>query len=183
MKSITRIAAATICGALTLGAAMSAIAADIEDATPTPAPILNTDIGGRDLTFLTDTAHQIALLAQISELASKQAVTPEVQTEAATVAKEQADALAALQKIADGYHVPLDTDLDGDGTKLLTTLQADKGPKFDKSYLDAQADAAQALAASLTAGATSSDPGIKAFAQTSLTQLKAEQERVRKLGF
>jgi uncharacterized protein (DUF1800 family) len=183
MKSIKRIAAATLCGALTLGAGLSAMAADIEDATPTPAPILSTDIGGRDLAFLTGAAHQIALLAKISELAGKQAVTPEVQAEAATVAKEQTDAMAALEKIADGFHVPLDTAPDAAGAKLVKALRAKKGPKFDKSYLDAQADAGHALEATLTAGAASSQADIKAFAQSGLVRLKAEEAQVRKLGF
>jgi len=183
MKSNKRIAVATICATLTLRAGMSATATAIEDATPTPAPILSTDISGRDLAFLTDAAHQMALLAKISGMASKQAVTPEVQTEAATVAKEQTDAMTALQKIADGFHVPLDTELYDDDIKLVKALEAEKGLKFDKSYLDAQADADQALEASLTAGAASSDSGIKAFSQSGLATLKAEQDRVRKLGF
>jgi predicted outer membrane protein len=178
MKLTLRLTAA-MCGAFTL----CAVAKDIEDATPTPAPLLSTDISGSDLSFLTSAAHDIALLAKISELASKHATIPEVQAEAATVLKEQTDAMAALQKLAAGYHVSLDTELYGDDQRLVKSLDADKGLKFDKAYLDAQADADQALQASLTTGAASSDAGIKAFAHEALTRLKAEQDRVRRLGF
>jgi hypothetical protein len=180
MKRIMRITA-TVCGAITLCAA--AQAKDIEDATPTPVPILSTDISGGDLAFLTSASHQIALLIKLSELASARAVTPEVKAEAATVAKDQTDAMTALQKIAAGYHVPLDTALYDDDQRLVKNLDVQKGLKLDKAYLDAQADAGQALEASLTAGAASSDAGIKAFAQDGLAKLKQEQGRARKLGF
>jgi hypothetical protein len=178
MKFIFRITAA-----IALTATTQVIAKDIEDATPTPAPILSTDISGSDLGFLTGAAHQMALLSKISELASKQAVTPQVQSEAAATMKEQTNAITALQKIAAGYHVPLDTELQDEDMRLLKSLEAEKGLKFDKDYLDAQTDANHALEATLTAGAASSDAGIKAFAQDGLSRLKQEQDRVRKLGF
>jgi hypothetical protein len=180
MKRMTRITA-TLCGAFTLCAA--AQGKDIEDSTPTPAPIISTDISGSDLTFLTDAARQIALLKTLSTLASKSAVTPEVQAEASAVVKDQTDALTALQKIAAGDHVSLDTGLHDADQRLAKSLRSQKGLKLDKAYLDAQADADHALEASLTAGAASSDAGIKAFAQNNLAKLKQEQDRVRKLGF
>jgi putative membrane protein len=178
MKRIMRITAA-----LALCTGMQAVAKDAEDATPTPAPIFSTDISGSDLGFLTGVAHDMALLTKISALASKQAATPEVQAEAATVVKDQTDAMTALQKLADGFHIPLDTELPAGDARTVKSLKAQKGLKFDKAYLDAQADADHVLETSLTNGAASSDAGIKTFAQKSLAYLKQEEDRVRKLGF
>ena len=53
--------------------------------------------------FFTGAAPQMALLARIADLAKKQAVTPEVQAEAATVSKEQTDAAARLKTLAAAY--------------------------------------------------------------------------------
>jgi len=169
--------------ALAGAAAIStAAAADIEDATPTPAPILSTEISGSELGFLMDAAPQIALLVHLAELAKTRAVTPEVQSEAATVSKEQTAAAGQLKDLATHNNVPLTGDPDDQGAKILATLHDLSGVKFDKAFLDAQADAQDALETTLNTGAASSDPAIKAFATANLQTLKQERDRVRKLG-
>jgi predicted outer membrane protein len=169
--------------ALILGAmAVCAMGKEIEDATPTPAPILTTDISGSDLAFFMGAGPQMALLARMCDLAKKQAVTPEVQAEAATASKEQADAGARLKALAAGKGVTVADEPDDQGKGILQALDQLKGVKFDKSFLDAQADAEDALETSLNAGAGSSDKEIKALAEAGLETLKQERERVKKLG-
>jgi len=168
--------------ALAVAAVLPATAVDVEDATPTPAPILSTEIGGRDLGFLMGAAPQIALLAGLADLAKSRAVTPEVQSEAATVSKEQTAAAAQLKDLAARDHVSLGGDPDDQGGKVLADLRKLDGVKFDKAFLDAQADAQDALETTLNGGATSSDQSIKTFATANLQTLKEERDRVRKLG-
>jgi len=170
------------CAAMLTGAAVSAGAGGPEEAAPTPAPLLSTEISGSDLMFLTGAAPQMALLAELSDLAKKNAVTPEVQSEAATTWREQTDAAARLKALAGRVHVPVAAEPDDAGKQVLDALGKAKGMKFDKLFLDAQGDAQDQLEASLESGASSSDGEIKAFAQAGLGTLKQERERVRKLG-
>ena len=175
--------AAMLGGAALLGgAAISAPGRDIEDAPPPPSRLLSTEISGSDLAFFMGAAPRMALLAGLSELARKRAVTPEVQAEAELVWKEQTAAAARLKELADHLHVPLETAPDGPGKTVLQAVGKLKGLQFDKSLLDAQGDARDLLETSLEAGAGSADETIKAFAEAGLETLKAERERVRKLG-
>jgi predicted outer membrane protein len=164
------------------GSGVTATAAPIEDATPTPAPILSTEISGRDLGFFMGTAPEIALLVQLADLAKTRAVTPEVQAEAATVLKEQTAASGQLKDLAGRNHVPLPDGPGDDGGKVLIDLRKLDGVKFDKAFLDALGDAQDSLETALTGGAGSADPNIKAFASTNLQTLKQERDRIRKLG-
>ena len=157
-------------------------AADIEDATPTPAPILSTEISGSDLGFLMGAGSQFALLVHLADLAKTHAVTPEVKAEATTISKEQTAAAAQLKDIATRDNVPLADDPDDEGHKVLAALGKLDGVKFDKAFLDAQADAQDALETTLNGGASSTDANIKTFATANLQTLKLERDRVRKLG-
>jgi putative membrane protein len=168
--------------ALAGATAVSATAADIEDATPTPAPILSTEISGSELGFLMDAGQQISLLVRLADLAKTRAVTPEVKAEAATVSKEQSPAAAQLKDLAASDHVPLSDGPGDDGGKVLATLRTLSGVKFDKAFIDALADAQDALGTALNTGATLSDPAMKAFAAANLQTLKVEGDRIRKLG-
>jgi hypothetical protein len=180
MKRMTWIAAAVF--ATMAGAVICRAAAGPEEATPAPREILSTEISGSDLAFLTGAAPRMALLARLSELAKKEAVTPEVQAEAAQTSKEQTEAAGRLAELAGRLHVPVAQEPDGPGRMVLQTLGKLKGVKFDKSYLDAQGDAQDSLETSLEAGAASTDETIKAFAEAGLETLKQERARVRKLG-
>jgi predicted outer membrane protein len=177
MKRFTR-TTALILGAI----ALCAMGKEIEDATPTPAPILTTDISGGDLVFFTGAAPQMALLARLSDLAKNRAETPEVQAEAAMVLKEQTDAVERLKALAAGKGVTVAGEPDDQGKAILKSVDALKGVKFDKSYLDALTDAEDALEPSLNAGAGSSDKEIKALATAVQGTLKQERDRVKKLG-
>jgi predicted outer membrane protein len=124
----------------------------------------------------------MALLAQLSELAKKRAVTPEVQAEAATLWKEQTDAATQLKALAAKNEVTVTDEPDRQGLKVLQSLSKLGGVKFDKSFLDAQSDAQDTLETTLELGSKSRDADIKALAQADLDILKAERDRVRKLG-
>jgi len=177
MKRLALGAAALLAATLT-----ALCAAGPEEATPTPAPIVSTEISGSDLGFFTGAARQTALLVRVSGLAKRHAVTPEVQAVAAAVWQEQTDAAARLKKLAERKQAPLPEEPDGEGKKLLQTLGKLTGPKFDKSCLDALGDAQDALETSLEAGAASMDGEIKAFAVAGLGTLKQERQRVSRLG-
>ncbi len=181
MKRFARTTAVLLAAILGRAAICSA-ATDVEKTAATPAPILSSEISGSDLAFLTGAASRLALLAQLAELAKKQAFTPEVKAEAASVASEQTDAAARLKVLAARMRVTLPEEPDSEGKMVLQTLGKLKGVKFDKSFLDAQADAQAQIETSLHAGADSSDGDIKAFAEAGLRTLKQERERVRKLG-
>ncbi len=84
--------------------------------------------------------------------------------------------------LAASKHVQLSGDLGSRDAELLVGLAKLKGPKFDKSYLDALGDAQTQFETSLDAAATSSDRDIKSFADATLATLKQERDRVRKLG-
>jgi predicted outer membrane protein len=163
-------------------AVISATAADIEDATPTPAPILSTEISGRDLGFFMGAAPEIALLMQLADLAKTHAVTPEVQAEAATVLKEQTAAAGQFKQLAERDHIPLSDSPDDAGGNVVADLRKLDGVKFDKAFLDALGDAQDGLETALNTGASSADPDIKSFATANLQTLKQERDRIRKLG-
>jgi len=167
--------------AMMLGAAAVCAAAP-EDAPAPKAPILSTDLDGRDLAFFDAASRQTALVVRLSGLAVKHAVTPEVQEMAAAIGKEQADAAGKLIALADQKHLPMSMEPDGQGRKQLDAIEKLAGAKFDKSYLDALGDAQDALAATLDAGAGSADKDIKQYAEAGIEILKQERERVKKLG-
>ncbi|MGA3170758.1 MAG: DUF4142 domain-containing protein [Chthoniobacteraceae bacterium] len=154
-----------------------------EYATPAPAAILSTEISGGDLVFFTGAGPETALIKEISALAEKRAVTPEVKALAIAVLKEQTDAAAQLSALAAARDVPIPQGPDGEGRKELATLAKMEGPRFDKSFLDALGDAQDLLETSLEAGAGSSDKEIKAYAEAGLERLKKERDGVRRLGF
>jgi predicted outer membrane protein len=146
------------------------------------SPIITTDISGSDLAFFMGTARESALIARLSDLAKTHAVTPEIQTLAAAISKEQSDVVARLKSLAARKSVPLPAEPDGAGRKQLQTLAAISGPRFDKTYLNALSDAQNALDSSLGAGATSTDKDIMALAQAGQGMLKSERSQLRKLG-
>jgi predicted outer membrane protein len=165
-----------------LGAAAIAAPRDAEYSAPPPQPILSTDLSGSDLVFFTGAARQTALLVLLSGLGKAHAVTPEVQTVAAAIWKDQADAAARLKDLADKKHIPLDGDSDASARKQLQALASLKGVRFDKSCLDTIGDTQDLLETSLEAGSASTDKDIKAFADAGLGALKQERERVSRLG-
>lgn len=163
-------------------------AAPGSQSTPSPTPaaaaagIITTDISGSDLTFFTGSARAAALITQLSGLAKTRAVTPQVQIVAAAIAKEQADACAALEVIAVREHIRLPREPDAAVRKQLEALGKLHGAKFDKSYLEALGEAQDSLEGGLTAGASSTNKDIKACAEAGLATLKQERDRVAKLG-
>ena len=163
-------------------AAVCALAKDAEYASPPATQILSTELSGSDLVFFARAARQTALLVRLSEMAKGRAATPEVQAVAAAAWKEQTEAAARLKELAGRKQVPLSEEPDGPARDLVRTLAILKGLKFDKSCLDALADAQDLLATALEAGAASTDRDIKAFAAADTGTLKAEKDRVRKLG-
>jgi predicted outer membrane protein len=153
-----------------------------EEAPSPPAPILSTEISGSDLAFFTGAAREIAALTRLSALAKDRAVIPEVKAVADAIFNQQTDLGARLETLAASKQVPLAEELDGPGKAQLHSLDARKGPRFDKSFLDATSDAQDRLETSFEAGAGSSDKDIKAFAEAGLATLKQERDRVAKLG-
>jgi putative membrane protein len=168
--------------AATMAANPGAFAKNIEDATPTPAPIISTELSGNDVTFLKDSPAQMALLIQLSQMADTRSVTPEVKALAATVLKDQTDTLAKLKDVAKQNGVSIDANPDKQGKKTIAKLSKLTGILFDKAFLDAQGDIDDALQTSLQAGTASSNADIKAAADSALTALKAERDQLRKLG-
>ena len=163
-------------------AAVCALAKDAEYVSPEMPRILSTELSGSDLVFFAGAARQTALLVRLSEMAKGRAATPEVQALAAAAWKEQTDAAARLKDLAGRKEVPLPEEPDGPAKDLVQALAILQGFKFDKSCLDALADAQDQLGTALEAGAASTDRDIKAFAAAEAGTLKVERERVRKLG-
>jgi predicted outer membrane protein len=153
-----------------------------EYASPPPAAILSTEISGGDLVFFTGAGPETALMEEISALAQKQAVTPEVKALAGIVLKEQSDAAEQLKGLAAAKNVPISQEPDMQGRKEILALAKVTGPRFDKSFLDALGDVQDLLETSLEAGAASSDKEIKAYADAGLETLKKERDGVRRLG-
>ncbi len=172
----------TLLTAAILIAWAGARAATNEYATPTPAPILSTDMSGADLAFLTEAPPEVALVVELSALAKKHAVTPEVRDLAAGIFNQQTAAAESLKKLAATYQMPASQDPDPKGKRQLKAIAALKGVKFDKSYLDALSDAQDQLEAILEAGTTSQDKTIKAEADVEMAALKAQMDQVKKLG-
>lgn len=144
--------------------------------------ILSTDVSGSDLTFFTDTAPRLELIVKLSALAKDRAITPEVQALAAQIWKEQSDFAGKLSDLATRNGVPLPKEPDAEGRRRLQSLAKLKGPKFDKTYLDALSDVQDRVEASLDAGADSDDKEIKTLAKQALATLKKEQQALERLG-
>jgi hypothetical protein len=164
------------------GAGICLAAQPIEYSTPPPMPILSTDISGSDLEFFMGAGPATALLIQMSAMASKKAVTPEVAAEAALVLKEQTDMAAGLAELAARVQAPVATEPDAAGKAVLQDLAGMTGVKFDKSYLDALGAAQASLMASANLDAETTDGGIKTFVKAEIDTLTREQNRLKKLG-
>lgn len=151
-------------------------------AKPSPAKLFSTEIDGGDLLFLSQAAPQNALVIELSKMAVRRAVTPEVKQLAAMVEKSQSQTATELKDLGAKKQVTVASIPDGAGRKLTQECAKLKGAKFDKKYLDLLSENEQVLVTTFGQGARSTDHDIQAFATANLALLKQQANEVKRLS-
>jgi putative membrane protein len=161
-------------------ALVGAIHASPEESPRAKSPILTTELNSRDLQFLLGAYDESVFIANLSDVAAKQAVTPEIKSVAARITNDQNALYDSLEKLAARKAVSVPEKVPF--AKSFDTLVKLKGLKFDKYYLDTLNECLVRFQATVESGASSGDSDIKAAAQSALATVKLERDQIHKLG-
>jgi putative membrane protein len=116
---------------------------------------------------------------QASDLALKRSQDGDVKQVARLILADHQKADRDLAAAAKMSQLPLPDRLDAAHQARLDALKAQKDEKFDKAWLNAEADAhAEAIALFGDYSANGTDGALKTFATANLPTLKAHQQRV-----
>lgn len=144
-----------------------AASADAQE-SPLRKPLITSDLGGRELTFLTKANEQGVLMNYLADLAKTKSESKHVQALGELLATTQARENSSLIQLASGkgLNFPARTPLAI--KKLAARLDPLSGAEFDKACLAELVALAKDAVANYELGAQSRDAEIKAFADQGL---------------
>jgi predicted outer membrane protein len=136
--------------------------------------IITTEIGGRDLLFLTNALQSSLVMATLSDLAKNQAESSTIKDVGQTLSKSQREENEQLVRLASLKGVALSTETPEQVSKMTDELAVLTKSNFDKGYMDKIVAATQDSVAAYKIGVESKDSDIKGFATTmqSIVEIK-----------
>lgn len=146
--------------ALLIALAASALAQQ----SPLKKPLITSDLGGRELTFLTVANEQGVLMNYLADLARTKGESKSVQALGELLATTQALENSRLVQLASGKGLNFAARTPPAIKKLAAKLDALTGAAFDKACVAELAALAKDAVANYELGALSKDAEIKAFA-------------------
>ncbi|ATU72019.1 DUF305 domain-containing protein [Komagataeibacter rhaeticus] len=155
-------------------------------ATPTPAaapaPTL-PPLTESDSTFAENVSALNTFEINISTLAAEQAKRRKVQEFARSSARMHTTNQKTLTTMALKHGLALHQEMSPDEEQIAGQLKTENGAKFDRDYLDLQAQAASdALAMFQNEAESASDPELKAYAAATADTLQANLKESLQLG-
>jgi len=144
-------------------------------------PLINSDLGGRELTFLTKANEDGVLLNYLSETAKNKGSAEQFRAIGDLVGSTQQKENDRLIQLAANKGKTFPAQTPATLKKLQTKLEPLTGAEFDKACAAELKRVLDAVAANCEAGAKSSDPDIKAFAEQGLAMTKDKLSVVDKV--
>ena len=148
------------------------------EAAPTLPPLTESDS-----TFAENVSALNTFEMTISKMATTQAKRPKVQEFAEKSLKMHITNQKTLSAMTLKHGLELHRDMSQDEEQVANDLKTQNGSRFDRTYLDLQAQAASdALAMFQNEAESASDPDLKAYASTTADTLQAHLNEAMKLG-
>ncbi|AHI26044.1 DUF4142 domain-containing protein [Komagataeibacter swingsii] len=147
-------------------------------AAPTLPPLTESDS-----TFAENVSALNTFEMTISKMATTQAKRPKVQEFAEKSLKMHTANQKALSTMTLKHGLELHKEMSQDEDEVAADLKTQNGTRFDRTYLDLQAQAASdALAMFQNEAESASDPDLKAYASATADTLQAHLNEALKLG-
>ena len=149
-------------------AVIALVAAAQAQESPIRKPLITSDLGGRELAFLTKANEQGVLMNYLADLAKTKSESKPVQALGDLLASTQAEENSRLIQLSSikGLNFAVRTPLAI--KKLAAKLDPLKGADFDKACLAELVALSKEVVANYEAGAQSKDAEVKAFADEGL---------------
>ncbi|GBR33560.1 MULTISPECIES: DUF4142 domain-containing protein [Komagataeibacter] len=157
---------------------------------PAPAPAAATaaeptlpPLTESDSTFAENVSALNTFEMTISKMATTQAKRPKLQEFAEKSLKMHTTNQTTLAAMTLKHGLELHKDMSPDEEQVANDLKTQNGGKFDRTYLDLEAQAASdALAMFQNEAESASDPELKAYASSTADTLQAHLKEAMKLG-
>ena len=143
--------------------------------------LITTDIGGRDLQFLTNAVENGLLVAAFGELAKTRAESGAIKDVGSALAHTQADENKQLIRLAALKGVTLSTEPPAVQAKLSEELDKLTGSAFDKACMDRIIVISKEAVAAYEGAAESKDADIKSFSEQMLPISKEKLRLAEKM--
>ena len=143
--------------------------------------LITTDIGGRDLQFLTTAVENGLLVAAFGELAKTRAESGAIKDVGSALAHTQADENKQLIRLAALKGVTLSTEPPAVQAKLSEELDKLTGSNFDKACMDRIIVISKEAVAGYEGAAESKDADIKSFSEQMLPISKEKLRLAEKM--
>lgn len=152
--------------------AAAAIEGDAAAPEPRSAPIISSEIGGRDLLFLTNALQHGEVQLYLGKLAKDRAMTEQLKAVGAVLASNQDEENKKVARLATMKGVSLAASESALKKKLAEKLEPLTGPKFDKTLMEEIVAINQAAVANYEQAQITKDEDIKAFVEDGLPNAK-----------
>lgn len=143
--------------------------------------LISTDIGGRDLQFLTNAVENGLLVAAFGEMAKTRAESGAIKDVGSALAHTQADENKQLIRLAALKGVTLSTEPPAVQAKLSEELDKLTGSAFDKACMDRIIVISKEAVAAYEGAAESKDADIKSFSEQMLPISKEKLRLAEKM--
>ena len=166
-----------LCASVTLLPA-TGMAAPAPEPAATPEPLTESDT-----TFSENVSALNGFEITISKLGAKQAKRRKIQEMAEDALKMHTANQKALLALTRKHGLTLHEEMSPDEQQIADTLKTESGAKFERDFLDIEAQAtSDALAMFQNEAESASDPDLKAYASTTADTLQAHLNEAMKLG-
>jgi predicted outer membrane protein len=137
--------------------------------------LINSEISGKDLEFLTNTIALGRVQSWLVQTAQEKAETPEVRALGGALAEIQADENRYVAKLASlkGVVIPSAQEVSPEQKALATKMKPLAGPKLEKALVEEIVNAAEKSVTEYEAGRQSQDAEIKRLAEQMLPAAKS----------
>lgn len=157
-------------------------AAPAKPAAAAPAPLITTEVGGRDLTFLTNAVEHGRVQLYLGDLAKTKATTEQVKAVGEVLFSTQEEENKKLTRLAAMKGITI-VSADAAGKKGLSEkLGPLTGAKFDKALMEEIIKVNQQAVSTYEAAAGTKDEDIKAFVDLGLPLAKEKLLLANKMG-
>lgn len=145
-------------------------------------PLITSDLGGRELGFLTKANEHGVLMLYLAELAKTRSTAKPVQALGELLASTQSEENSRLIQLASGKGMSFKAETPATLKRLQTRIDSLTGEAFDKACVGEIVLLAKESVANYESGAKSKDAEIRAFAEQGLALATEKQKIAQKVA-
>jgi len=149
---------------------------------PSPKPLITSDLGGRELTFLQKANEHGLVLTYLANLGKTKGGTEPIKALADLLGTTQAKEHEQLLALASSKGLDLVQGEPGSVPRLKTLLDSSEKGAFDKAWFGEISAILRASVQNFSSGAGVSDPAIKKYATDGLALANQKLDVVAKVG-